>query len=672
MKQQVLFMIVVVCTWCSAYPQSILNDSIKEVIVVGSGGSEMRSSAPRYVLRSDDMLQQGVANIADALHRLPGITLKDYGGAGGMKTVSVRGFGSQHTGVSYDGMMLSDCQTGQIDLQRYALDQLESISLSIGDADEIFVPARNVSTPATLALTTRNSKTWRFPIKGSDPMIDKNVEILSRSSRVKVETGSWGLVKPSAMFCVSGSRFQVACNADYLHADNNYPFTLVNYKTVTTEKRRNSKMDQGHGEIDGQWRIDSNQTLWAKVYYYDNGRELPGVVHYYTDDNDEHLRERNAFAQMQYKNQLSEEWSMMINGKWNWAESDYHNGKPSGGITSADYFQREYYGSCAVMFAPSEDWAFDYSVDYWSAGMNGLASGTEPVRKSLLQSLAAKYLSHDWTILARLLKSDYMGEAHRLSPSLSVSYRLVNLPSHWTLRASYKDIFRMPSFNELYFFHLGSQDLLPEKTQQFNIGTTFQTAIFGGDLDIAASLDIYYNKIKEKIVSIPVNMFVWRNINMARVDAYGMDATLSADYHLNKYHTIGLAGNYSLQKIQNTTNGESRYYKNQIAYTPVHSGSLTLSWQNPWVNLSVTGDGMSQRWTTNEHTDGTCLPGFVEFGVSAYKEFKSSRSSKVQGGKDSRFRVRGAILNIFNKQYEIVAHYPMPGRSFRLSLEMEI
>ena len=40
MKQQVLFMIVVVCTWCSAYPQSILNDSIKEVIVVGSGGLE--------------------------------------------------------------------------------------------------------------------------------------------------------------------------------------------------------------------------------------------------------------------------------------------------------------------------------------------------------------------------------------------------------------------------------------------------------------------------------------------------------------------------------------------------------------------------------------------------------------------------------------------------------
>ena len=162
MKRQVLSVFLVVCIWCEAYPQVVLNDSIKEVVVVGTVNGSSQSSAPRYVISSDDMLRRGVVTISDALHRLPGITLKDYGGAGGMKTVSVRGFGSQHTGVSYDGMMLSDCQTGQIDLQRYALDQLESISLSIGDADEIFVPARNVSTPATLALTTRNSKTWRF------------------------------------------------------------------------------------------------------------------------------------------------------------------------------------------------------------------------------------------------------------------------------------------------------------------------------------------------------------------------------------------------------------------------------------------------------------------------------------------------------------------------------
>lgn len=84
----------------------------------------------------------GITDIADALNRMPGITIRDYGGAGGMKTVSVRSFGTQHTGVSYDGIMLSDCQSGQIDLSRYSLENIDNISLVIGDNDDIFIPAK--------------------------------------------------------------------------------------------------------------------------------------------------------------------------------------------------------------------------------------------------------------------------------------------------------------------------------------------------------------------------------------------------------------------------------------------------------------------------------------------------------------------------------------------------
>ena len=83
------------------------------------------STTPLHLMDRKDMLTMGVTDIADALHRLPGITLRDYGGAGGMKTVSVRGFGAKHTGVSYDGVMLSECQSGEIDLSRYSLDNVE-------------------------------------------------------------------------------------------------------------------------------------------------------------------------------------------------------------------------------------------------------------------------------------------------------------------------------------------------------------------------------------------------------------------------------------------------------------------------------------------------------------------------------------------------------------------
>ena len=110
---------------------------LNEVQVVDSHKHHtMTSTAPLYVMDHGEMLRLGVTDMADALHRLPGITLRDYGGAGGMKTVSVRGLGTKHTGVSYDGVMLSECQGGEIDLSRYSLDNVGSLSLVIGDNDD--------------------------------------------------------------------------------------------------------------------------------------------------------------------------------------------------------------------------------------------------------------------------------------------------------------------------------------------------------------------------------------------------------------------------------------------------------------------------------------------------------------------------------------------------------
>ena len=73
-----------------------------DTVIVSEGRlmRSLQSTSPEHVLQHSDLQRMGVSTMADALHRIPGITLRDYGGAGGMKTVSVRGFGTQHTGVS--------------------------------------------------------------------------------------------------------------------------------------------------------------------------------------------------------------------------------------------------------------------------------------------------------------------------------------------------------------------------------------------------------------------------------------------------------------------------------------------------------------------------------------------------------------------------------------------
>jgi outer membrane cobalamin receptor len=180
------------------------------------------------------------------------------------------------------------------------------------------------------------------------------------------------------------------------------------------------------------------------------------------------------------------------------------------------------------------------------------------------------------------------------------------------VRAYWKSIFRVPTFNELYYYHIGSTTLKPENTSQWNLGLTGEVP--GSKVSVRFSADGYVSRVSDKIVAIPFNMFVWRTMNVARVDVTGADLTLGVTGHLDRRQQLELTGNYSLQRVRNHTRRESPNYGNQIAYVPEHTFSTSLTWLNPWVGVAFTADGMSNRWATNEHAEARASQGFVELG----------------------------------------------------------
>lgn len=627
---------------------------IDEVQVVDSRKHHtLTSTAPLHVMDHGEMLRMGVTDMADALHRLPGITLRDYGGAGGMKTVSVRGFGAKHTGVSYDGVMLSECQSGEIDLSRYSLDNVGSLSLVIGDNDDIFIPARQATTPASV-----NIQTMQLSADDRLPHL-----------KAQMKLGSFGYASPFLKYEQNVSEHMAfSALGEYTYAENDYPYTIKNGVETINDRRKNSRMNSGHGELNFLWTISPSDRLSGKVYYYDNDRQLPGQVFYYSNTSRETLRDRNLFGQLMYQKRLSEKLSLKLNGKFNWSASLYDDGMVASQILDANYWQREYYTSACLLYLPSDEWAFDYSVDYAHNNLNStLDTDVRPYRNTLLQSATAKYRTHRLTVMGRLLYSLYLNGAkqgasaedmRRLSPSLSLSYLL--LPN-LHVRASYKEIFRAPTFNENYFFHYGSKDLHPERTEQLNVGMTW-TGDFGRT-SLQTTFDGYYNIVKDMIVAVPFNMFVWNCVNVGKVRVLGLDFTLNASHQLTKRQTLTLSGYYSYQRAQNRADETSPYYNNQIAYTPEHSCSAALAWENPWVNVSTHLTTVSERWSTNAHIEGTRVKGYYELGASAYRRFHIGRSM---------MELRLDLKNLTDKQYEIVGSYPMPGRSYQISLNHKL
>ena len=105
---------------------SRINDSdstvhqLKQVDIAGHRTERnVLASKPIQQMQKAELEELGIQNLADAVKKFAGTNVRDYGGIGGMKTVSVRNLGAHHTAVSYDGVTVSNTQAGQIDVGRF-------------------------------------------------------------------------------------------------------------------------------------------------------------------------------------------------------------------------------------------------------------------------------------------------------------------------------------------------------------------------------------------------------------------------------------------------------------------------------------------------------------------------------------------------------------------------
>ena len=154
--------------------------------------------------------------------------------------------------------------------------------------------------------------------------------------------------------------------------------------------------------------------------------------------------------------------------------------------------------------------------------------------------------------------------------------------------------------------------------------------------------------------------------NLGEVEIKGIDATGSLSLQPWERIRINLSSNYTYQQALDITNSDptteaGRTYKHQIAYTPRVSGSGQAGIETPWINFSYSFLFSGKRYVQNENIAENSMDGYSDHSISISLSFhilKTHTSVSVE------------VLNIANKNYEIVKNFPMPGRSVRATLNI--
>ena len=630
--------------------QTVTNDStqtIEEVVVKGFRiPGNVLASTPIQTLSHTDMERLGIHDMGDALKRFAGVQVKDYGGVGGMKTVNIRGLGAGHTGVTYDGVQVGDCQSGQVDLSRFTLDNVSLVSLQIGQEDNIYQSAKAYTSAGLINISTLQGVSDRKP-----------------HLTTTLRTGSYGLFSPSLLYHQQFSRLGIGAYTSYERADGVYWFTLKNGIKTIHERRNNSDIQTWRGELNMSYQLTDKQTLQWKAYGFTSNRGLPGAVIYDNTYSAERLKDKNVFTQMLYENRFSNRIKMKAAAKWNYAWSRYSD-IPASGYKEDTYRQNETYLTATLWTNPLQGLNLSFAQDYAHNHLSmTLPKAANPTRNSLWTALAANYQIGAFSVNASLLATNIyervkQGNAsdgfHRLSPAFSMQWRCLQ---DFRLRFGYKDIFRTPTLNELYYTGIGNRHLNPEKSRQWNLGATYSHT-FNRTLQLSLTTDGYFGNVTDKIIAVP-KMFYWQMMNAGKVRQLGLDVSANIEKRWGNDWTVSATGSYSLMKATDISDPTVVYYRNQIAYTPLHSGSASVLLHTPWLDFSYNVLFMGERYTLSYNIPDNRMKPFADHSITLSREFNINKQ---------QLRVQFDVRNLGNKNYEVVRFYPMPGTNWRLSV----
>jgi outer membrane cobalamin receptor len=223
-----------------------------------------------------------------------------------------------------------------------------------------------------------------------------------------------------------------------------------------------------------------------------------------------------------------------------------------------------------------------------------------------------------------------------------------------SFRGQFSTNYRMPSFNELYYFNYGSKDLKPEKSISSNFGLSLE---FFSNLKL--NIDAYYINTVDQIVSVPKSPIVWNATNIGKVVTKGIEISSSISL-FDSLFKFSLA--YTLQNAIDES--ENSLTKGKlIPYIPQEMIKATAFCNLDKLTFIISADYNSFRFSLPDNSYNSLLPAFFTIDLSGNYQFNLWKS---------KINLIFTIKNLLNTRYSIIMNYPMPGIIIRGGVGLEL
>lgn len=563
-------------------------------------------------------------NANEALEKISPAFIKNYG-PGSLSTISLRGTGASHTAMLWEGFSIISPLNSTADLSLIPISLFDIVQLELGNSTSL---TGSGATGGTLHLQSK-------------PNLNQG-EIFSQ---VRFTGASFHQNDILAAYAINSKKFKHQLKYNYQSARNNFKLLTLN------NQRQNNARSEIHN-LTGQfsYQINPSNNIEYSVWVTSSNRQLsPSLLSSKSLASQQDQSLRNVLSW----NHTSNNWGIKIRtalfeDKLRYINPLTETDDVSGSLQSINEieFRRQFQSSHEINVSGS----FQY------------IKGTAPAYSTLKsQWRGAVFASYKWSpkviplsCVANIRFEQINKFTSPFIASASIQYQPVKY-----IRFSVKGgrTYRYPGFNDLFWTPGGNPNLLPEKGWTFESGAdlTVKKKFWYGRLNTV----IHGQKVNNWIIWLPGDTY-WSPQNIRNVFSRGLEVYLENKF---VFKNVQVSANITYTYTRSTW--EKSYLENdrstgkQLIYEPMHK-ALFLS------ECTFKGMGVLFRYiyTGLRYTSSDNAQSLAPYHLL---EAEISYNRKISIG---MIRAFAGAYNLGNYDYQIIQNRAMPGRYFKLGIEL--
>ena len=250
----------------------------------------------------------------------------------------------------------------------------------------------------------------------------------------------------------------------------------------------------------------------------------------------------------------------------------------------------------------------------------------------------------------------------------------------------------IPTFNDLYWPVLGNSDLNSEQVYSVESGLEWAQTPFewdGGQLRADVQLSYYWNTVNNGIRWLPDNQGLSRPLNIEAITSRGVESDIALAFQHAQFSGVIKSGIYQVIAYmdQERYSGDPARNK-QLRYTPEWQFKHYVYLRYNALQFMLSNSYVAERYSSSDHSSpfdplssystwnaafGVDIPWsagmFIDKRPIEQVTMTANRNSSAQPQWKLSWKVK--LNNIFSESYEQVLNYPMPGRHFMLSIQLQ-